>query len=362
VQTRRLVLRTGQAWPTPEHDDAAVAINGMGALVEPVEWRVCSDVTYTLGATLNITKDATAAYPITMRGRNAADTADATATFNANGGNRSCITLTTADFWRFVGIVATGTSNGAYHGWNILADADNIQLFDCGAVNNSTGSTSGHGFNNANGATPNTFVRCYASGNGGSGFAVVSTCTAIECIAYRNGVSGITGPVYCSGCIAANNSINGFSAVYYAASCVAAGNGGPGFLLRNYPSTQVDCIAAYNGGWGFQANASNPGSLVRCATIGNTSGRVSDTAKILDLDPIELTSDPFANRAAVPPDLRLSSITRGGQQCQLLAREIVPLGLTSWDSLGCIAGFAMPALHTKQRMVERMERVAWGGL
>ncbi len=306
--------------------DGVAAVNGLGALSQGLTVRICGDCT--TAAALSLTKDATGTYRITWQGRNSGDAADAVVEIDADGGAHSVWTPTTADYHLWRHIHSTGTDEAAgHHGWDVGANADYCAWEHCRA------SHCMHGWYCDTGAYAPRWVRCRADSNSGRAVESSDTGLLIECVGHNNGAawSGFTGGHH----VRAISYVNGygFYNIRSAIGCIAYGSvTGYGFKPITLDMVPLaDCIVVGNAGFGFDDNgATTLASLLRCADYGNSARKDSGTGNWIDVDPINLSADPFVDGAN--GDFRIDTRKAAGRQLLAAGYPVSVAGRSSpWD-------------------------------
>lgn len=175
----------------------------------------------------------------------------------------------------------------------------------------------------------------------GGGF---SSCECFYCYSHDNSIYGFVGTTITVGCISVNNtgaSGWGFHAASSAATydrCTAYGNAKDGFILNagggNSASRATNCISYGNTGFGFTGAGTNSECvwLFNCATGSNTAGALSSLAWRNVRNHIQLTADPFTNKAG--GDYSLNNTAGGGALCRAAALPGVFPGLSTTTAYG----------------------------
>lgn len=115
----------------------------------------------------------------------------------------------------------------------------------------------------------NEYHACVAYDNTVTGFSLIASCIATNCIADSN--SGASS----DGFFAGNNVSGPFI------NCTAYNNGRDGFRTASVQNSFINCIAESNAGRGFNNSGSNTGMvMLNCATYNNTSGGTGGTFSI----------------------------------------------------------------------------------
>ncbi len=298
-----------------------------GTVVEPVTIKLCGGAP--IGAAININKDATGDFPITVQGRNAGDTADALVTIDANDGAYDVFTLTTADFWVFNDIEAANNSEGfEVHGFEVTANADNVSFNRCKANHCAKGWSFG------NGAVGAHLHDCVAEDNASTGFSGIRTNPSLleSCIS-RSNVTGFFQISVAVGCIANNNTGDGFGQCENLSHCTAYANGADGFVcVTNGRANWTDCISNSNTSDGFLVNDGWT-FLTRCAAYGNGGSDINGS-NYTGVDMITLTADPFIDAAS--EDFRLTVGSGGGDELRGVAHALIDGSTISYRDIGAV--------------------------
>jgi hypothetical protein len=308
-------------------DDIWSIINNVGdAVAEPTYINLCADSAVTIGATINCNQDGTDDWPIFVRGRNAADTANAQVILDGGGTLADAIwTLTKCDYWNWFRITSRATDEAAGHdGWFGTLDADQCHWIDCTANN------CYRGFGLHSGQTYCTLQRCYSHTNANYGFLGSFSTIHYDCISKGNASHGFYYGQICN-CIANNNGGDGFTYVLGVDGGVAYDNGAYGIQPFNaFPIIVRNFIATENDSYGIRADTTWV-TTFNYAHYNNASGAFVGTNKI-ESGTLALTANPFVD--PVNGDFRLNRVAGGGLDVQQIATLSADGLFTSYPDLG----------------------------
>lgn len=203
---------------------------------------------------------------------------------------------TTVDQW-IVNISVDGISATGSAGFSVEG-----VIYKCKAVNCKAGAFASNG-------SRATCVRCEASGCATINCFVNLNC--YECYAHDNTVTGFelssTAGIVVSRCISESNSGASSSGFTFdstrgtAINCVAYNNGLDGFRINDGKNTLINCIAESNAGIGFRGTIGTDGAiwLNNCAVFSNTGGNVSlGTGRTRNIGQVTGTASFFTNAAS----------------------------------------------------------------
>lgn len=273
--------------PSDANDIWTIVMGDLPASGDTQIW-LCADAAVTVNSTIAVTRDGIEGQRFVVRGRNAAGTADAEVTLNANGGAYSVVTMTTGDHWTWYDIDAYNTNQASgNNAWTIGANADHCIWIRCSARDAYYG-FSNAGANNqwydsraldnaSDGWQGATAVRCHfctSQGNGGSGYDVPGTL--VQCMAISNTSDGYANAVWCLYCTAYGNGSHNY---------VASTNSNPVFMF---------CVSEAPGAYDYYCTSSGQATLYKCASAPGGSGRLGGTtSNMSDIDPIINSSGTF---------------------------------------------------------------------
>jgi hypothetical protein len=199
-----------------------------------------------------------------------------------------------------------GKSNSSVNGF-VASGVYTSTLYDCEAKN------CVRGFNN-DAIGLGTCLQCVAINCSAYGFykGLLSGCWADQCdvgfLLDGSGARGITSS------IASNSTGDGFkgNAAYNMGLvyCISYNNGGDGFSNTYDIMHLVGCVAVGNTSYGFSIGNTNAAPvLLHCADYNNSSRSLSANVT-RDINPINLTADPFVD--AANDDFTLNTASGGG--------------------------------------------------
>ncbi len=315
------------------HANARIAVIALGALTQDLEWKLAGGPAQ-IGATFEITKDATSTYAITMQGRNAADTADALVDVDANAGGYHAILLTSADFWRFKNIGAINAAGG-FAGWKVTASADHCTWIECEARDNNGG-----GWEATVGALFTACINCYAARNSGFRGGFYSLYRLDGCVGDGNTGDGNFYLVFehARNCISIDG-VRGFHQAPNLADCTVYNSSNDGITGKGDSNGLWNrCIVVDAGAAGYEAHVDGTQTMLDCAHHNCTSGRLNNSVAIDDINPITLGSSPFIDAAG--GDFRLNDRATGGHLVRQLGWTVPGLGQIAYPDGGAIAARA----------------------
>lgn len=312
--------------PGDANDIWTIANDDVAALGNS-EVLLCADDVVTTTGKIEITRDGAVGGTFVVRGRNAANTADAQVVLDADGGAFPVVQLTAADYWCFLGITAQNTNKAAgNYAWELTSGADYVTLYNC------EGLSALEGIYRTGGGSYAQIIGGEYSNNTNRGLYLnTSSIKVVGVVANANGNNGIL----CSGvllnCVCSNNGGHGASLVTHASGCTFFGNAGDGCNCTNNAFVR-DCIATENGGYGCECSVTGFTVLANFAHYLNTSGALVGLRQ--EFNTIALSANPFVDKAN--RDFRLNSAVGGGAACRGLGYVSPDGNWVSYADLGAV--------------------------